>query len=150
MPAACHLYIFFETGVAEAYSSVIALTTKQWWLGGIMRSVHRYASDTMVLTMMLHMLRYFAFNLYHGYRWVLVGHRGDADLDGLNASGINGYMLPWDQLAQYITVTKLRMAGLAAHLQRQPDAQLPVFRPCGCALLHAAVPSCTWAFRWCC
>ena len=49
-----YLYIFFETGVDEAYSSVIALTTKQWWLGGIMRSVHRYASDAMVLTMMLH------------------------------------------------------------------------------------------------
>ena len=66
----------------EAYSSVIALTTKQWWLGGIMRSVHRYASDAMVLTMMLHMLRYFAFNLYHGFRWF--GVTGvDADLDGL-------------------------------------------------------------------
>lgn len=99
-----YLYIFFETGVAEAYSSVIALTTKQWWLGGIMRSVHRYASDAMVLTMMLHMLRYFAFNLYHGFRW-FSWVTGVMLIWMVYASGINGYMLPWDQLAQYITVT---------------------------------------------
>ena len=99
-----YLYIFFETGVDEAYSSVIALTTKQWWLGGIMRSVHRYASDAMVLTMMLHMLRYFAFNLYHGFRW-FSWVTGVMLIWMVYASGINGYMLPWDQLAQYITVT---------------------------------------------
>jgi CDP-4-dehydro-6-deoxyglucose reductase len=34
----------------------------QWFAGGILRSVHRYASDAMVLTMLLHMLRYFAFD----------------------------------------------------------------------------------------
>ncbi|MBS0466693.1 MAG: 2Fe-2S iron-sulfur cluster binding domain-containing protein [Proteobacteria bacterium] len=99
-----YLYIFFETGVAEAYSSVIALTTKQWWLGGIMRSVHRYASDAMVLTMVLHMLRYFAFNLYHGFRW-FSWMTGVMLIWMVYAAGINGYMLPWDQLAQYITVT---------------------------------------------
>ena len=88
-----YLYIFFETGVAEAYSSVIALTTKQWWLGGIMRSVHRYASDAMVLTMMLHMLRYFAFNLYHGFRW-FSWVTGVMLIWMVYASGINGYMLP--------------------------------------------------------
>ena len=99
-----YLYIFFETGVAEAYSSVIALTTKQWWLGGVMRSVHRYASDAMVLTMVLHMLRYFAFNLYHGFRW-FSWITGVMLIWMVYASGINGYMLPWDQLAQYVTVT---------------------------------------------
>lgn len=99
-----YLYIFFETGVAEAYSSVIALTTRQWWLGGILRSVHRYASDAMVLTMVLHMLRYFAFNLYHGFRW-FSWMTGVMLIWMVYAAGINGYMLPWDQLAQYITVT---------------------------------------------
>ncbi|HQQ69701.1 MAG TPA: FAD-binding oxidoreductase [Alicycliphilus sp.] len=99
-----YLYIFFETGVAEAYSSVVALTTKQWWLGGVMRSVHRYASDAMVLTMVLHMLRYFAFNLYHGFRW-FSWMTGVMLIWMVYAAGINGYMLPWDQLAQYITVT---------------------------------------------
>ena len=98
-----YLYVFFETGVAEAYSSVVALSTRQWWLGGILRSIHRYASDAMVLTMVLHMLRYFAFNLYHGFRW-FSWITGVLLIWMVYASGINGYMLPWDQLAQYVTV----------------------------------------------
>jgi NAD(P)H-flavin reductase/quinol-cytochrome oxidoreductase complex cytochrome b subunit/ferredoxin len=99
-----YLYAFFETGVSGAYDSVEALTHGQWWLGGIMRSVHRYASDAMVLTMMLHMLRYFAFNLFHGFRW-FSWVTGVALIWLVYASGVNGYMLPWDALAQYVTVT---------------------------------------------
>lgn len=99
-----YLYIFFETGISEAYTSVVDLSTKQWWLGGILRSVHRYASDAMVLTMVLHMLRYFAFNLYHGFRW-FSWITGVMLIWMVYASGVNGYMLPWDHLAQYVTVT---------------------------------------------
>lgn len=99
-----YLYVFFETGLSEAYSSVVDLSTKQWWLGGIMRSVHRYASDAMVLTMMLHMLRYFAFDLYHGFRW-FSWITGVLLIWMVYASGVNGYMLPWDMLAQYVTVS---------------------------------------------
>ena len=39
-----YLYAFFETGVAAAYDSVEALTHGQWYAGGVIRSVHRYAS----------------------------------------------------------------------------------------------------------
>ena len=99
-----YLYIFFETGLSVAYSSVVALTENQWFAGGIMRSVHRYASDAMVLTMVLHMLRYFAFNLYHGFRW-FSWIAGVMLIWMVYATGINGYMLPWDQLAQFVTVT---------------------------------------------
>ena len=98
-----YIYIFFETGLSEAYSSVVSLSQDQWYAGGIMRSIHRYASDAMVLTMMLHMLRYFAFNLYHGFRW-FSWVTGVMLIWMVYASGINGYMLPWDQLAQYVTI----------------------------------------------
>ena len=50
-----YLYAFFETGVAEAYSSVQALTHGQWYAGGIMRSVHRYASDAMWISIVITM-----------------------------------------------------------------------------------------------
>lgn len=99
-----YLYAFFETGLSVAHSSVMALTHDQWFAGGIMRSVHRYASDALVLTMMLHMLRYFAFNLYHGFRW-FSWVTGVGLIWLVYASGINGYMLPWDSLAQYVTVS---------------------------------------------
>jgi CDP-4-dehydro-6-deoxyglucose reductase, E3 len=57
-----YLYIFFRTGVNEAYSSVDYLTHGQWWLGGVLRSVHRYASDALVLAMALHLARHYAFD----------------------------------------------------------------------------------------
>ena len=45
-----YLYAFFETSVSGAYDSVEALTHGQWWAGGVLRSVHRYASDGVVIT----------------------------------------------------------------------------------------------------
>jgi len=96
-----YLYAFFETGVSDAYASVEALTHGQWWAGGIMRSLHRYASDAMAFTMLLHMLRHFAFDRLRGFRsfsWLT----GVALIWLVYVSGINGYMLPWDQMAQFV------------------------------------------------
>jgi CDP-4-dehydro-6-deoxyglucose reductase, E3 len=99
-----YLYAFFETGVAEAYSSVEALAHGQWFAGGILRSVHRYASDAMVVTMLIHLLRHFAFDRFHGFRW-FSWITGVALIWLVYISGINGYMLPWDRLAQFVIVT---------------------------------------------
>jgi quinol-cytochrome oxidoreductase complex cytochrome b subunit len=89
-----YLYVFFKTGVQEAYHSVEALTVQQWWLGGVLRSVHRYASDAMVLTMLLHLVRHFVFDRYRSFRW-FSWVSGVIVLWLVYASGINGYMLPW-------------------------------------------------------
>jgi len=99
-----YLYAFFETGVDAAHASVEAITHHQWWAGGILRSVHRYASDAMVLTMMAHMLRHFAFDRLRGYRW-FSWLTGVLLVWLMYACGVNGYMLPWDQLAQFVVVT---------------------------------------------
>lgn len=96
-----YLYAFFETGVADAYASVEALTQRQWFAGGILRSLHRYASDAMVVTMLLHLLRHFAFDRFRGFRW-FSWLSGVALVWGVYVSGINGYMLPWDRLAQFV------------------------------------------------
>ena len=99
-----YLYAFFDTSVTGAYGSVEALTNRQWYFGGILRSAHRYASDAMVLIMLLHLLRHFAFDKIHGFRtfsWLT----GVGLIWLVYISGINGYMLPWDKLAQYVVVT---------------------------------------------
>ena len=98
-----YLYIFADTGVKDAYDSVEAITHKQWWAGGILRSIHRYASDGMVLTMLLHMVRHFAFDRYRGFRWFSWA-TGVMLIWLVYISGINGFMLPWDKLAQFVTV----------------------------------------------
>nr|HET7857686.1 FAD-binding oxidoreductase [Caldimonas sp.] len=98
-----YLYIFFETGVAGAHASVEALTHRQWFAGGILRSVHRYASDGLVVTMLVHMLRHFTFDRLRGFRW-FSWVSGVALVWGVYVCGINGYMLPWDRLSQFVIV----------------------------------------------
>jgi hypothetical protein len=98
-----YLYVFFRTGVEEAYASVERLTFDQWWLGGIMRSVHRYASDALALTMLLHFTRHFVFDHHRGYRW-FSWVTGVVLLVLVYASSVNGYMLPWDRLAQFVVI----------------------------------------------
>jgi len=98
-----YLYAFFETSVAGAPASVEALTHAQPWAGGVLRSVHRYASDGVVLTMLLHMARHWAFDRYRGFRW-FSWVSGLALLWLVYVAGINGYMLPWDRLAKFTVV----------------------------------------------
>lgn len=98
-----YIYVFFDTGLTEAYSSVEDLTNAQWYLGGVMRSLHRYASDALVVMMVLHMVREFAFDHYRGARffsWIT----GVPMTWLVIAAGVTGYWLVWDELAQYIAV----------------------------------------------
>jgi NAD(P)H-flavin reductase/ferredoxin len=99
-----YLYVFFETSVTGAFDSVESITHAQPWAGGLMRSLHRYASDGMVLAMVLHLARHLAFGHHRGFRW-FSWVSGVALLWMVYVSGINGYMLPWDRLAQFVVVT---------------------------------------------
>ena len=95
------LYAFFDTSVAGAYRSVETVTHAAWGIPGVLRSVHRYASDAMVLSMVIHMLRHFAFDRLRGFRsfsWIT----GVLLIWLVYIAGVNGYMLPWDQLAQFV------------------------------------------------
>lgn len=98
-----YLYAFYKTSVTGAYASVEALTHGQWYAGGVLRSVHRYASDAMVLTMLLHLARHFAFDRLRGFRW-FAWATGVALVWLVYVSGINGFMLVWDRLAQFVVV----------------------------------------------
>ena len=98
-----YLYVFYDTGVTEAYASIEYLTVDQWYLGGVMRSLHRYASDAMVLIMVLHMVREFANDRMRGPRW-FSWLLGVPILWLVIISGVTGYWLVWDQLAQFIAI----------------------------------------------
>lgn len=97
-----YLYAFFDTSVEGAYRSVEALTHDQRYVGGVLRSVHRYASDAMVVTMLIHLLRYWAFDRMRGFRW-FSWMTGVVLVWLVFAAGANGFMLPWDRLAQFVT-----------------------------------------------
>jgi len=98
-----YLYIFFDTGIENAYESVEYITNDQWYAAGVMRSLHRYASDALVVVIFLHIIREFSFDRLRGRRffaWIT----GVPLLWFLYVCGISGYWLVWDQLAQYIAI----------------------------------------------
>jgi ferredoxin/coenzyme F420-reducing hydrogenase delta subunit len=99
-----YLFIFFDTGVTDAYASVVWLSREHWWHAGVARSLHRYASDLMVLVMFTHLLREWAMDRYRGKRW-FSWVTGVPVIWFVYLSGITGYWLVWDKLAQYVATT---------------------------------------------
>ena len=102
------LLIFFHTSVNGAYESVEYLTHDQWYLGGVMRSLHRYASDAAIVTLTLHIVKEFSFDRYRGKRW-FSWITGIPLLWIILPLGITGYWLVWDKLAQYVALTSAEM-----------------------------------------
>ena len=98
-----YLYIFFDTGITNAYASVEYMTRDQWYAAGILRSLHRYASDALVVVVVLHIFREFAFDRLRGRRF-FAWLTGVPLLAFIYLCGISGYWLVWDTLAQYIAV----------------------------------------------
>ncbi|HLX15272.1 MAG TPA: cytochrome b N-terminal domain-containing protein [Bradyrhizobium sp.] len=98
-----YLFVFFDTGIERAYQSVEHLTLDYRFHAGVMRSFHRYASDLMVVMMVVHLLREFSLDRYRGVRW-FSWFTGLPIIWLLYASGITGYWLVWDKLAQYVAI----------------------------------------------
>ena len=98
-----YLFVFFNTSIIGAFESVERLSNVQWYFGGVMRSLHRYASDAMAITVTLHLVREFALGRFRGAQW-FSWVSGVPLLWLLFASAIGGYWLVWDQFAQYIAI----------------------------------------------
>jgi coenzyme F420-reducing hydrogenase delta subunit/ferredoxin len=98
-----YVYAAFDTSAAGAYASVERMTQGEWPLGGLARSLHRYASDAFVVVVLLHVAREWINGHARGFRWF-------SWLSGVPlvwlvyASGIGGYWLVWDDLAQFSLV----------------------------------------------
>lgn len=98
-----YLYTVLDTSIQGVYTSIGDLSREQWYLGGILRSLHRYASDAFMVVMLLHLVREWAYGRYHGFRlysWVT----GVPLIWLVYISGIGGYWIVWDRLAQFSAV----------------------------------------------
>ncbi|MCP5228812.1 hydrogenase iron-sulfur subunit [Accumulibacter sp.] len=94
-----YLYTVLDTGIDAVYNSIGYLSREQWYLGGVLRSLHRYASDGFMLVMMLHLVREWAYGRYYGFR--LYSWMTGIPLIWLAyVAGIGGYWIVWDELAQ--------------------------------------------------
>lgn len=99
-----YLYTVLDTSIDGVYQSIDYQTQDLWYVGGILRSLHRYASDAFMLVMMLHLLREWAYGRYHGFRfysWIT----GVPLIWFAYISGIGGYWIVWDQLAQFSAIS---------------------------------------------
>jgi quinol-cytochrome oxidoreductase complex cytochrome b subunit len=103
------LSIHYIPSEAEAYSSIQNLH-QNVPLGGLLRSIHHWAANLMVVMVLLHMLRVFITGSYKNPRelnWV-----AGALLFAMTlAFGFTGYLLPWDQKAYWATVVGTNMLG---------------------------------------
>lgn len=98
-----YLFVFFDTSLSGAYDSVEYMTNEQWYLGGVMRSLHRYASDAAMITILLHMFREFSLGRFNSFRW-FSWVTGVPTLWIVITLGITGYWLVWDELALYVAM----------------------------------------------
>jgi quinol-cytochrome oxidoreductase complex cytochrome b subunit/coenzyme F420-reducing hydrogenase delta subunit/NAD-dependent dihydropyrimidine dehydrogenase PreA subunit len=95
-----YLYVVLDTSAGGAYRSIDELSRRQWWLGGVLRSLHRYAADGFVLVMAAHLLRELLFGHYTAFRrfswWT-----GVPLVLFAFVCAIGGFWLNWDQLGQF-------------------------------------------------
>lgn len=95
-----YLFAVFDTSAEGAYRSIDRLSREQWYLGGILRSLHRYAADAFIVVVLLHVLREALMGRYSGFRrfsWLT----GVPLLLLAFMSAIGGFWLNWDQLGQF-------------------------------------------------
>ena len=104
-----YVFLFYNMSLTGSWESMQRLMVEQRHFGGIIRSVHRYASDGLILVIALHVLQHIFSDRFRQYRWV-AWMTGMVLLPLLWVDGISGYALVFDdkglmastQLAGYI------------------------------------------------
>lgn len=83
----------------QAYQDMQALQTEVWF-GQLIRNLHHWSGNAMVIVVLLHMLRVFFTFAYHHpreFNWLL----GISLLLITAGANFTGYLLPWDQRAYW-------------------------------------------------
>ncbi len=103
------LSLYYKPTPDAAYESVQFITSDVSF-GWLIRSIHHWAANLMILFVVLHLVRVFAQAAYKFPReltWVL----GSLLLLVTLGFGFTGYLLPWDQRAYWATVVGTEIAG---------------------------------------
>ena len=93
----------------QAYLDVINLRTNIWF-GDLIRNLHHWSGNFMVIVVVLHLLRVFFTGSHRPPRqlnWLI----GTAMLLLVLAANFTGYLLPWDQLAFWAITVGTSLIG---------------------------------------
>lgn len=108
------LMVYYTPSVESAYQSVKDIIYVVPG-GRIIRNMHRWASQGMVIVVFLHLFRVFYTGSYLGNRslnWVI----GVVLMMAVLLSNFSGYLLPWDQLAYWAVTIGSNIAASAREL----------------------------------
>jgi quinol-cytochrome oxidoreductase complex cytochrome b subunit len=103
------LMFVYEPSPERAYGSIEALR-RDVRFGGLVRNVHHWSANLLVIITFLHLLRAFFTGAFHGARqfnWVI----GTLLLLVVLAANFTGYLLPWDQLSYWAITIVTAMLG---------------------------------------
>lgn len=102
------LYALFDTSARGAWHSIDALREVPLGLGRLLRGVHRYSADLMVVAMGLHLLREWLHGHERGFRrfsWLT----GVPLVVFVFVAAIVGFWLNWDQLGQFSAIASAEL-----------------------------------------
>jgi quinol-cytochrome oxidoreductase complex cytochrome b subunit len=103
------LSLYYRGAPEEAYDSILRIMNEVHF-GWLIRSIHAWSANLMILSVMLHMLRVFIQAAYKRSReatWIV----GALLLVLTLGFGFTGYLLPWDQRAFWATTVGTEIAG---------------------------------------
>ncbi len=92
-----YLFLFYDVDPQRAHSSVEVISSS--FFGSLMRGLHRYSSDGLILFAILHMLHMIFTDRFRMFRWV-AWVTGVSTLMIFFIIGLSGYLLVWDERAQ--------------------------------------------------
>lgn len=111
------LSLYYQPSPDTAYDSVLFIMNEVNF-GWLIRSVHAWGANLMILFCVLHLLRIFFQGVYKAPReitWLLGGFLLAVTL----GFGFTGYLLPWDQRAFWATTVGSEIAGAVPLVGRQ-------------------------------
>ena len=103
------LAVYYVPSEKEAYQSIAAIHNEVWG-GWLIRSVHKWSANLLIILIILHTIRVLAYRAYRPPRevnWIA----GVLAFITVMASGFTGYLLPWDQKAYWATNVGTGIAG---------------------------------------
>ena len=99
------MLFWYSPSVVLAWHSLADLAPRS--LGGLVRSVHRYSSDLLMLLVLTHALRMLLARKFAGARW-LAWASGILLIGLVWFIGWTGYWLVWDERAQLLALDSIR------------------------------------------
>lgn len=97
------LYLLAVYKIDPRFSFMSVEAISSGFVGNLMRGIHRYSSDALIVTAVGHMIHVIITDKYRMFRWI-AWVSGVATILLFLAIGLSGYVLVWDEKAQLLSL----------------------------------------------